>query len=177
MSISEQDKLTQAIKTAIEMETEGRECYLAASRDSLNEAGRKLLLTLAEEEEDHRRHFQALYESISNSHHWPPVHLRPAATRRIRQNLVSICREIGVKVGVAAGEKEMVNIAIDKEKKSYDFYNDLASKADFETEKEFYTTLAAEEWEHFLALQDYAEYITDPAGWFVNTEHTSMDGG
>jgi rubrerythrin len=175
MSATEQDKLTQAIKTAIELETEGRECYLAASRDSRNEAGRKLLQSLAEEEEDHRRRFQSLYEAISKGHHWPAVPLRPA-TRRIRQNLVSICREIGVKVGAAAGELVMVNVAIDKEKKSYDFYHDLAGKAAFETEKEFYRTLAAEEWEHALALQDYAEYLTDPAGWFVKTEHPSLDG-
>ena len=71
----------------------------------------------------------------------------------------------------------MVNVAIDKETKSYEFYRDLAGNAAFETEKEFYGTLADEEWEHARALQDYAEYLTDPAAWFVGKEHPSLDGG
>ena len=177
MSSIEQGKLIAAINTAIELETEGRECYLAAARNSQNEAGRTLLQSLALEEDDHRRRFQALYKSIAEGHNWPAVRLRPVVTRRIRQHLGSICREIGVKVSGAAGELEMVNIAIDKEKKSHELYRDLAEKAAFETEKEFYRILADEEWEHAKALQDYAEYLTDPAGWFVETEHPSLDGG
>jgi rubrerythrin len=49
--MSEQDKILQAINTAIEMELDGKQCNLAASKGSTNEAGRKLLLSLAEEED------------------------------------------------------------------------------------------------------------------------------
>jgi rubrerythrin len=40
MTASEQAKMLQAINTAIEMESDGKECYLAASKESTNEAGR-----------------------------------------------------------------------------------------------------------------------------------------
>ena len=51
-SMSEQEKMLQAINTAIEMELDGKQCYLAASKGGTNEAGRKLLLSLAEEEDN-----------------------------------------------------------------------------------------------------------------------------
>ncbi len=48
MTTSEQSKMLQVINMAIEMELDGKECYLAASKDSTNEAGKKLLQSLAE---------------------------------------------------------------------------------------------------------------------------------
>jgi len=30
---------------------------------------------------------------------------------------------------------------------------------------------------HELALIDYYDYLSDPAGWFVKKEHPSLDGG
>lgn len=177
MPASEQQRMIQAITAAIELETEGRECYLAAAQSSANEAGHKLLQSLAEEEDDHRRRFEALYQSVSRDHGWPAAALRAPSARQIRQNLAAVCREIGVKVSGAAGELEMVNIAIEKEKKSHEFYREHAEKAVYQTEKEFYTTLADEEWEHARALLDYAEYLTNPEDWFAETEHPSLDGG
>ena len=64
MTTSEQEKVLQAINAAIEMESDGKECYLAASKESTNAAGRKLLQSLAEEEDSHRLKFEKLYNSI-----------------------------------------------------------------------------------------------------------------
>ena len=60
-STSEQEIILQAINMAIEMELDGKECYLAASKGSTNEAGRKLLQSLAEEEDNHRQSFEGIY--------------------------------------------------------------------------------------------------------------------
>jgi rubrerythrin len=177
MPTTEQERMIQAISAAIELENEGRECYLTAARNSANEAGRKLLQALADEEDDHRRHFQSLYQAISRGHGWPVDTLQVLSSRQIRQNLATGCREIGVKVSGTADELAMVNTAIEKEKMSHEFYREHAEKAAFQTEKEFYATLADEEWEHARALLDYAEYLTNPEDWFAEKEHLSMDGG
>jgi rubrerythrin len=52
---SEQNKVLEALKTAIKMENDGKECYLNAVLKSDNEAGRKLLQSLALEEDTHRQ--------------------------------------------------------------------------------------------------------------------------
>jgi hypothetical protein len=36
--------------------------------------------------------------------------------------------------------------------------------------------VASEEKEHYLILLDYFEYLKDPAAWFVQKEHPSLDG-
>jgi rubrerythrin len=45
---TEQDRVPRALEIAIEMETDGKECYLETSKESRNEAGKKLLQSLAE---------------------------------------------------------------------------------------------------------------------------------
>ncbi|MEN8614579.1 ferritin family protein [Dehalogenimonas sp. THU2] len=173
----EQEKLLEAINLAMEMESEAKECYLVASEGSNNEAGRKLLLSLAEEEDGHRRRFEEFYESITKGHGWPSSGPEKRGVHDIRNNLIETCRELGVTVNGSSSEVEALQLAIDKERKSYEFYKDHSDKAAYTTEKELFGSIANEEWEHELALLDYKEYLSDPAGWFVEKEHPSLDGG
>ena len=48
--VTEGDKTLKAVQTAIQMEIDGKEYYLKASQGSSNEMGKKLLQTLAAEE-------------------------------------------------------------------------------------------------------------------------------
>ncbi len=84
---------------------------------------------------------------------------------------------MGVNISSNPSELDAVKIAIDKEKKSYDFYERQVINATYDAEKGFYRNLAAEERVHELALIDYYDYLSDPAGWFVKKEHPSLDGG
>ncbi|MFC1870140.1 ferritin family protein [Chloroflexota bacterium] len=177
MTTSEQEKVLQAIITAIEMESDGKQCYLAASEGSTNEAGKKLLQSLAEEEDNHRQTFEGIYNAIRRGRDWPPFDPGTDRAVDIHNTLVKTCQALGVSVGGTSSELDAVKVAIDKEKKSYDFYEDQASKAIFDTEKSFYEALAREEREHELTLLDYYDYLADPAGWFVKAEHPSLDGG
>ncbi len=176
-STSEQERILRAITMAIEMELDGKECYLAASKGSTNEAGKKLLQSLAEEEDNHRQTFEGIYNAIRQGRDWPPVDLGTDRAVDIRDTLVKTCQALGVSVGGTSSELDAVKVAIDKEKKSYDFYENQASQAIYDTEKSFYEALAREEREHELALLDYYDYLADPAGWFVKAEHPSLDGG
>jgi rubrerythrin len=176
-STSEQERILRAITMAIEMELDGKECYLTASEGSTNEAGTKLLQSLAEEEDNHLQAFEVIYNSIRKGRDWPPIDLRTDKAVAIRDTLVKTCQALGVSVGGTSSELEAVKLAIDKEKKSYDFYEKQASKALYDTEKSFYEALAREEREHELSLLDYYDYLADPAGWFVKAEHPSLDGG
>ena len=74
-------------------------------------------------------------------------------------------------------ELDAIQTAMDMENKTYDFYKGQGRSAAYNAERDFYETLAAEEREHHLILLDYYEYLKDPAGWFVKTEHPSLNGG
>ena len=52
---SEQDVTLGALQTALQMEIDGKEFYLKASKASKNELGKQLLKKLAGEEDIHRQ--------------------------------------------------------------------------------------------------------------------------
>jgi len=74
-------------------------------------------------------------------------------------------------------ELDAVQNAVEMERKTYDFYKNRSQKATYRAEKDFYDALTAQEQAHQLILLDYYEYLKDPAAWFVDKEHPSLDGG
>ncbi|MDP2931423.1 MAG: ferritin family protein [Chloroflexota bacterium] len=174
---SERDKTLAALKIAIQMEIDGKECYLAASDESGNELGRKLLRSLAAEEDIHRRKFVEIYETVSGKKDWPATDFKPDGGKKLRTIFARTCQILGPDVKALAGELDAIQMAIDKESQSYDFYKRQVKSAVYDSEREFYESLAGEEQEHHLILLDYYEYLKDPAAWFVAKEKPSLDGG
>jgi len=175
--VTEQDKTLEALRIAIQMEIDGKEYYLKASRASSNELGKKLLESLAAEEDTHKREFEEIYNAIQNKKAWPVTDFRPDGGKRLRTIFTRATEEMGSNVKAPATELDAVQRAIDMENKTHEFYKRQGKNATYDTEGDFYQTLAAEEKGHHLILLDYYEYLKDPAGWFVTKEHPSLDGG
>ena len=173
----EQDRTVQALQKAIKMEIDGKEFYLKASRESSNELGKKLLESLAAEEDVHRQNFEKIYNSIRIKQGWPGTDFQPDGGKRLRTIFAEAVEEAGAGINVSATELDAVKTAMEMENKTYDYYKAQGQAATYGTERDFYQALAAEEREHHLVLLDYYEYLSDPAGWFVQKEHPSLDGG
>jgi len=174
---TEQRKTLETLKTAIQMEIDGKKFYLKSSRESGNELGRNLLTSLAAEEDIHRQKFEQIYNAIRSKKGWPKLNFQPDKGKKLRTILAQATEDIGSKVKVVATEIGAVQTAMDLENKTYDFYKMQSQRADYDAEKEFFEALAGEEREHHKVLQDYYEFLKDPAGWFVAKEHPSLDGG
>ena len=175
--VTEQDKTLEALQIAIQMEISGKEYYLKASEESSNELGRKLLQSLAAEEDVHRKKFEEIYDSVRNKKAWPTTDFKPGGGKSLRTIFARTPGEMDSNVKTLDTEFDAIKSAIDMEIKTYDFYKDQSGDASYDAEKDFYETLAAEEREHHLILLDYYEYLKDPAEWFVSKEHPSLDGG
>jgi rubrerythrin len=174
---SEQDKTLKGLQVAIQMEIDGKEYYLKASRESANELGKKLLEKLASEEDYHRRRFERIYEAIKAKKGWPSVDFEPDGGRTLRTIFARAT------AGMASGAKglktelDAIETAMAMENKTFDYYTRRGSEASQDAEREFYYAVAGEEREHYLVLLDYYEYLKDPAAWFVEKEHPSLDAG
>jgi len=175
--VTEQDKTLEALQIAIQMEIDGQEYYLKASQESNNELGKKLLESLATEEDIHRQKFEEIYDAIQSKKAWPTTDFQPDGGKRLRTIFAKATEEMGSNIKALATELDVVQTAMDMENKTYDFYKSQGKNANYDTEKGFYESLAAEERGHHLILLDYYEYLKDPAGWFVKKEHPSLDGG
>lgn len=174
---SEQDKILEGLQTAVQMEVDGKEFYLKASQESSNEAGKKLLESLAAEEDTHRRKFEEIYEAIRSKRAWPKRDFQPDMGRGLRTIFTRATEEIGTNIKAAATELEAVKTAMDMESKTYDFYKAQSKDTTYYGAQDFYEALATQEREHHLILLDYYEYLKDPAAWFVSKEHPTLDGG
>jgi len=175
--VTEQDKTLKGLQIAIQMEIDGKKYYLKASKESGNELGRKLLQSLAAEEDIHRQKFAEIYDAIQSKKAWPLTDFQPDGGKRLRTIFARASEEMGANVKAANTEFDAIKTAVDMETKTFDFYKSQSKEATYNAERDFYEALAAEEKEHHLILLDYYEYIKDPAGWFVTKEHPSLDGG
>jgi len=174
---TEQDKTVEALQIAIQMEIDGKEYYLKASQESSSELGKKLLQSLAAEEDIHRQTFEEIYDTMRSKRAWPITDFRPDGGKRLRTIFVRATRETASNIKPPATELDAVQTAMNMENKTHDFYQSQSKLATHDAERDFYQALAAEEREHHLVLLDYYEYLKDPAGWFVKKEHPSLDGG
>ena len=175
--VTEQDKTLEALQIAIQMEIDGKEYYLKASRESSNELGKELLQSLAAEEDTHRQKFEEIYSALQNKKAWPETDFQPDRGKRLRTIFATATEEMGSYIKAPATELDAVQTAMDMENKTYDFYRNQGKNATYEAERDFYEIVAAEEREHHQVLLDYYEYLKDPAGWFVKKEHPSLNGG
>ena len=174
---TEQDKTLEALKVAIQMEIDGKEYYLKACQESGNELGKKLLQSLAAEEDIHRQKFEEIYDAIRSKKTWPRTDFQPDGGKSLRTVFIRTTEETGSDIKALATELDAVKTAMDMENKTYDYYKKQNQTAACDAERDFYELLAVEEREHYLILLDYYEYLKDPASWFVQKEHPSLDAG
>jgi rubrerythrin len=170
---TEQEKTLEALKTAIQMEKDGKKFYQKMSQTSDNKLGIKLFQQLAVEEDIHRMIFEDIYKAMQVKKAWPKVGFSPHSGKELK-SLFALANQ---EVKEAENEMAAVQTAMEMENKTRDFYQQQATTATFEAEKKYYSTLAGEETAHHAALLDYFEYLKNPAGWFTMKERHSLDGG
>ncbi len=174
---SEQDKTLKGLQVAIQMEIDGKEYYLKSSRESGNELGKKLLEKLASEEDTHRQRFEQIYNAIKDKKGWPTTDFQPDGGKTLRTIFARATEEMGAGAKALTTEIDTIQTAMGMENKTFDYYTRQGTDASQDAEREFYYAVAGEEKEHYLILLDYYEYLKDPAAWFVQKEHHSLDGG
>jgi len=177
MELKDKDKTLEGLRIAIQMEVDGKEYYLEASKKSKNETGKQLLKILSSEEDLHRVKFEEIYEAIIKDKDWSTISFQPGSSERLKTILTTAKNELVTNGMNTDTELGAVQTAMDMENKTYDFYKKRGSLATFAGEKEFYEEIAAQEKEHHRVLLDYFEFLKNPAAWFVQKEHQSLDGG
>jgi len=175
--VTEQNKTLKALEVALQMEVDGKEYYLKLSRESRNELGKKLMRSLAAEEDVHQQKFREIFSAVRSQKGWPATDFQPDGGKRLRTIFARVVGGMTPGVPSPATELEAIQIAIGMEDKTHNFYKSQGEGAAYAAERAFYAALAAEEGEHRLILLDYYEYLKDPAGWFALKERPSLDGG
>ena len=174
---SEQEATLKALETALQMEIDGKEFYLKASKASTNKLGKDMLKKLAAEEDVHRKVFQNIYDVIKKKEGWPDVKYRGDGGRGLRTLFAEALENMDKSARPIKAELDAIKTAMDMENKTLDFYKARSKKTTLDAERQLYDALAMQESEHHRVLLDYYEFLKDPASWYVQKEHTAVDGG
>lgn len=172
------DRSMRMLSQALEMEEKGRAFYEKAAAACRSEPGKEIFRTLMNDEVLHMKRIKAIYESLGGRRAWTGDWKAYATGHG---GLTTIFREMarryGADIQADAGDIEALDIGIDFEKKSIDYYRKHVSTASDELEKAFIEQMIAEERDHFTALSDMKLYLSDPASWLREREHGGLDGG
>lgn len=175
--VQEQQQTLEALQKAIQMEIDGKEFYQKASQASTNKLGKELLKKLSAEEDIHRKVFENIYSTISDKKGWPEQKIKHDSGKGLKTVFSEAMENMAGNYKPIPSELDAIQTAMEMENKTYDFYRAQGEKATYDAEKELYAALTIQEEEHHRVLLDYYEFLKDPAGYFVKTEHPSIDGG
>ncbi|OGN97621.1 MAG: hypothetical protein A2Z77_04470 [Chloroflexi bacterium RBG_13_51_36] len=172
----EQARTLEVLQLAVQMEADGKDFYQKASRKSSTRLAKDLFRQLANEEDVHRKKFVEIYGALKRGRKWPDVEPPLEKGKKIKSIFTEATKALDTGSKVAESELEAIKIAMDMEIRSYNLYQARSKETKLPVEKRFYETLAGEERGHHLALLGSYEYLSNPAGWFTQKEHWSLDG-
>ncbi len=145
---------------AIRLETEGEKFFRDAAAGSAHEGPKFLFDMLAEAKAGYRRTYETMKQQIP---------LR--ATKKASANRAPgepIFRKSGCVV--PRGEIEIYRTAQELERKTAAFYRSKAGEVKGQPLERAFLRVAGEEEQHCILLDNFADFISQPANWLENAE-------
>ncbi|MCX5749439.1 MAG: ferritin family protein [Candidatus Saganbacteria bacterium] len=170
-------ELTDAAKTAINMEDEGYAIYVEAAKKSSNPLGKATLQAIAGKELLHKKAIEEFYAKMTGAQISPADENTTKDSEKIKTEILN-----DIKTSLdnkAPTENELLHayeISMELEKKGFDFYKKVAEDTEDPAAKSLFAFLSKEENSHFDILQDTYLYLNDPAQWFHKEEKWLVEG-
>ncbi|UCH07979.1 MAG: ferritin family protein [Deltaproteobacteria bacterium] len=165
-----------ALEVALNNEMREREFYLNNAKRTKNEVGRAMFQEIADEELEHYERLKQLHETWKKRETWPetvPLKVKGTVVKDVLVDMVKKTEEMPEKDD---DDLKAIRTAIDFEAKGAAYYAEIRDEVADPREKAFFDLLSKIEHEHYASLKDTEEYLTNPASWYVKTEHHGLDG-
>lgn len=164
--MTDQSKALAALSQALKLEKEGHEFYLQAAEETLDEKGKAMFTSLADDEKIHLEMVQRQLQALKGGGSYVLLPDLSVPSIDLGAKLFPPQREkVAAKVGVNPGELDALHVALEREMKSYDLYRQAAQETDDENGKAMYTWLASAETTHFNLLMSNYESLVSMGGW------------
>jgi len=149
----------EGLRIAMSIEASGRDFYQQAYEQATEESHRDLFQLLKSEEVGHYETFGKIFKQVQeNKEAGSEEYLFDQETSRYltvlaEGHIFPTGENAKVKIAEAATIVEILYMAIQAEKDSILFYDELANKSKFEEAKKIFTVLKAEEQTHVVKLR------------------------
>ena len=156
------------------MEKQGYDIYMEASRSTSNVLGKSTLQEIARKELDH---IKAIKEFSKKNFDKAIASINPLEKK---DYVLPIMKELkstlDQKIQKDSDLENAYKVAMELEKKSYDYYQDLKNKSEDPKSKDFFQFLMGEENTHYELLEETLEYLNRPANWYREQERWIVEG-
>ncbi len=157
--------IEEAIKTALEFETQVRQVYHDAAESASDPVGKRIFKVLAEEEQGHLEYLRHKLDEWKKSGRLTAERLNTVipSRERIRKRISTLeAHRSGDERG---GELQMLTRALDVEAKTCDFYKRMVKELPQEGKQLFAHFVEIEEG-HLAIVRAEIDYLTKTGYWF-----------
>jgi rubrerythrin len=166
------DKAVKAMKTAIDMEVSGHKFFMDAASKVRCDVGKKMFTRLANEEIEHQRTFQKIFDELAGGGEWKAAikNVQPAkhvpyfdeAREQFEPKDLSV-------------ELDFLNKALELERRAMQFFDKAVVEAENPEAAEIFRRIRDEEQTHYDLIQSQIDNLTRNGYWFDVMEY-KMDG-
>jgi rubrerythrin len=155
------------LQAAISLEEKGHIFYKEAASKAGNPLTKKLFSVLAEQELEHKKRIQEIFEGIKQN----------AEVGSIESNIMEdSIKEIFKTFSKEVRENWTLDItdaykhAMEFERESAEMYKNLSENSTEKWESDFFLSLEKEENDHFTAIENVYNYLEHSSDWFESEE-------
>ena len=160
------DAAMMALQEALELEQRGQAFYTEAAERTVNETGKEMYRSLADDEVLHAKMIQRQIDALEQGKGWQAPDAAPEGEVDLDSPLFPEGEEeLAEAVQPDAGEREALLFALKIENDSFDLYQKQAKGATDPNARQMYEYLAAAERTHFNLLMTNYESLERYGGW------------
>jgi rubrerythrin len=160
-----------ALEMAMKMETDAIAFYTEAARKTNYPVGKKMFLTVTEDE---KRHLEMIAQVIKGL---GVTHKDVSPLKNVKTVFESMKADMMKKVEASSDELEAFKIAMQMEKEGKEFYEKTLAHAKTDKEKALLERLIREEEQHYAIFANTYEFLEDTGNWFMWEERGIVEGG
>jgi rubrerythrin len=167
------------LESAIQLEKDGIKFYSRAADMVNNLRGKKSMLSLARDEEEHLRKLQIEYNNLENTSTWlglGALGVDGRVTVDVNKIFPAYDESIGKMVKPEDSDIDAMHLAAKMEEDSYVFYAKAAEETGDLNAQAVYNFLADQESNHLEFVNTTLEYLERPWEWFQEQEKPILEG-
>jgi rubrerythrin len=159
-----------ALEIARKMETDAIKFYTEAAGKSNYEAGKKMFLSITEDE---KRHLVLISDLIKGMN----ITIQDVSPMdKVKTVFESMKDSMMKKVAASKDEMDAFKIAMEMEKEGEKFYQQSLAAAKTDKEKALFTRLIEEERQHYTIFANTYSHLSDTGNWFLWEERGVIEG-
>ena len=159
-----------ALEVARKMETDAIKFYTEAAGRSNYEAGKKMFLSITEDE---KRHLELIAQLIKGMN----ITIQDVSPMdKVKTVFESMKDSMMKKVAASKDELDAFKIAMEMEKEGEKFYQQSLAAAKTDKEKALFKRLIEEERQHYQIFANTYSHLSDTGNWFLWEERGVIEG-